>query len=300
MNPKPNIWSDFCIEIDFSKESRNPSRVFKAMSALIEAFQSVDRSLADSIDSRIEPVLLLEDIGVGSIKSWLKQIIEATDDESLYSGNFKQTLGRYLVRAKYLIVSFLENKTEITNAEELAVLESQLETGASEVISRLNFYQGLVSRHKLLNDIRQISTALELLDKEQDKAILRTRDGDTTFNLTFHIAPETIDALLTSEAIKSTSVMIVKIKKPEFLTNAQWDFKHDVVFSAPILDADWLTRFQAGQIPLRPGDALRATVQTEVHYGFDREVIDKHYSVLQILEVIPRLEPHQPKLPLSQ
>jgi hypothetical protein len=66
-----NLKADFCIEIDYKKDSENPSRVFEAMTALIKSFQSFDEDLIKSIDNKIEPVLLLEDIEIGSLKTWL-------------------------------------------------------------------------------------------------------------------------------------------------------------------------------------------------------------------------------------
>ncbi len=43
------------------------------MAALIEFFQSLDETLIESIDSKIEPVLLLEAVKTSSINAWLNQ-----------------------------------------------------------------------------------------------------------------------------------------------------------------------------------------------------------------------------------
>ncbi len=67
----------------------------------------------------------------------------------------------------------------------------------------------------------------------------------TDFNLSLHIAPETIEDLITSESIQSLSEMILKVKKPDFLGTSQWEFRHDNrTIIAKILDDDWLKRFQ--------------------------------------------------------
>ncbi len=54
--------SDFCITIDYEKGFGSPSRVFRAMSDLIDALQETDRNLIRSIDGKLEPLLLLEDV----------------------------------------------------------------------------------------------------------------------------------------------------------------------------------------------------------------------------------------------
>ncbi len=62
MKNQNSITADFCIEIDFKKDSESPTRVFRTMSDLIDAFHAFDIDLVKSIDSKIEPVMMLEDI----------------------------------------------------------------------------------------------------------------------------------------------------------------------------------------------------------------------------------------------
>ena len=107
--------ADFCIEVSFQKESENPSRVFRSTYELIETCQFIDNSLVNVVDSNIEPILLLEDVESGSIKVWLKSLLKAIPDDSLYNIDWKPIIGQYLVRAKYYIIHFLEGKTQITN-----------------------------------------------------------------------------------------------------------------------------------------------------------------------------------------
>ena len=62
---------DFCLEIDFERGSGDPKRVFRAMGELIEAYQELDVHLAHSIDVRLEPALVLQEVEAGSLRSWL-------------------------------------------------------------------------------------------------------------------------------------------------------------------------------------------------------------------------------------
>ncbi len=75
MSPRP-AEADFGIEINFQPGSDAPARVFKAMTALIETFESIDRELVNSV-AKIQPVLLLEDIEAGSVKTWLRTQLES-------------------------------------------------------------------------------------------------------------------------------------------------------------------------------------------------------------------------------
>jgi hypothetical protein len=280
--------SDFCIEIDYAKNSPNPSRVFRAMSDLIEALQSVDSTLAESLAIRLEPVLLLEDIEAGSIKAWLAQKIENVDDDALKSGDYKKVIGSYLVKGKYAVVDFLNKKTEIKSGTDIEPLEKELLSLAerTDIKQLLPIYQP-VSRQKLLNDVNKISSALEPLT-DSDKVSFIDADGRKTgFNLTLSIAPETIDELLTREAITYRADMILKVKRPDFLGDSKWEFRYDrKPFIAKVADQEWLFRYRNSEIPLNPGDALKAHVETTVRYGHEGDVVSIQHTILRIIEII--------------
>ncbi len=105
------IKADFCIVIDYKKDSENPSRVFEAMASLIKAFQDFDKDLIKTFDNKIETVLLLEDIEISSLKTWLANVLRGVPDEAVKDLNWKKAVGHYLVKAKYIVVKLLELAT---------------------------------------------------------------------------------------------------------------------------------------------------------------------------------------------
>ncbi|MEO0556751.1 MAG: hypothetical protein AAF170_01075, partial [Bacteroidota bacterium] len=89
--------ADFYVEIKFEKDTVDPGRVFRAMAGLIESFEEMDKALIASIDSSIEPVLLLEDVETSSLRAWLAQRLKSVDDDGLKELNWKKVVGAYLV-----------------------------------------------------------------------------------------------------------------------------------------------------------------------------------------------------------
>lgn len=278
-----NLVADFCIEIDFKKDSEAPSRVFRAMSDLIEAFHAFDKDLVQSIDPKIEPVLLLEDIETGSIKAWLKYLLlEVVDDEALRKLDWKPAIGKYLVKAKYLVVNFLEYKTEITDRSQVEALEKEFFDLAKETdIKYLPAYTP-VPRLKILQNIERLTKATSELS-QGDRVIYRTRESSSTLNLTFKYVPESIEEILTKEVYDQELKMILKVKKPDYLGESKWEFRHEnKTIPAKILDTHWLIRFQNREIDIRPGDSIRARVQLITKYGHDLNVISVHHNILKV------------------
>lgn len=286
----------FGIEIDFKKGVGDPSRVFRAMSEIIDALHSFDKGLIGTVDTKLEPILLLEDVETGSIRSWLKQALESLDDEALKKGEIKAVVGTYLVKCKYLVINFLGKETQITNAQQIVELETEILIAAEETgIKQIPAYVP-PSRQKLLQGIERISEALVPLLPE-DKAVYLSSQGNAEFNLAFHITPEEIEDLITSEIIETPTTMIMKVKKPDFLGESKWDFKYDNrIIEVKMTDEEWVTDYQAGNVPINPGDAIKADVTVKVRYGLDREILSTLYTVQKVREVIHRKELNQDRL----
>jgi hypothetical protein len=254
---------DFGLEIDFDKNSSDPARVFRAMSGLIDSLQQLDRSLVGAIDVSIEPILMLEDIEAGSLKTWLREAIISADDQALKSGEWKKVVGHYLVKTKYIVLRFLESREKLSSREDITRLQQEIMTAAEETeIRRIPLYSP-VPTSKLLGSIQSVNEALGQLG-EKDKAKFISADGDANLNLTLHFSISEMEELLTSEVITNDSPMILKVKKPDYLGDSRWEFVFERAIEAKILDLNWLDQFQNRDVDVRPGDALRALVRTEI------------------------------------
>ncbi len=291
-----DYYIDFCLEIRFQKYSKNPSRVFRATSSLIEAFQELDVALAHSIDVKIKPILLLQDIESGSIRTWLRTILTSIDSEALKELSWKKIVGSYLVKGKEKIVNWLSDKKTISDRREIESLQQEIYQLAEQTEVRHVPAYARISSYRLLTDLEKISTSLSVLDKD-DEASYITSNGTFPFNLSFKIASEAVEELGTKEIIANTAKMILQVKKPDFLGESMWDFKHQGrIIQAKIVDLDWLHGFHAREFIIAPGDSIRVMVSMETKYGYDNDVVATHYLTTEVLELLPLNGDHQGEL----
>ena len=81
--------------------------------------------------------------------------------------------------------------------------------------------------------------------------------------------------------------MILAVKRPDYLGDTKWDLRHGKrSISAKIEDTAWLRRFQAREVDVRPGDALRCEVKIEHLYGHDNELLTERYTIVRVVEVL--------------
>ncbi len=143
-------------------------------------------------------------------------------------------------------------------------------------------------------DINSVRHSLAILEAD-DYATFESEEGISRFNKEMKISAEIIQDYLTREKIVSTGEKIFKVKKPDYLGFSMWAFKYQrKSIDVKISDEKWLNAFQKKRdVQVLPGDSVRAIVREEVSYGFNNEVIQSHYEIIEVLEVLPSPVPEQ-------
>lgn len=282
--PPPPAAADFAFLIDFRKGEGSASRVFAATHDFIQACEALDAELVRSIDASIEAVMMLEDIEVGSIKTWLRSALTSVDDDALKSLDWKQAVGAYLVKAKYAVIRWTE--TEDAPAR-LADLRRDIQRIAAETDVRHLPDYAPPSPTALINAMRGIQKTKDHLIPG-DRATMITPAGEVEMNLTLRWSIDDIEALAVARTLQQPAAeMILAVKKPDYLGNSRWDLRHGRrTVQAKVEDEGWLRQFQQRSIDVRPGDALRCIVRLELLYGHDNELLQERYTITDVIEVM--------------
>jgi hypothetical protein len=275
----------FVLKIDYEKDTPRPSRVFRAMSELIEGFQSLDSNLVQAFPVKVSPVLLLEDIQVGSLRTVIKNVLNGIEDEAIKNLEWKKMIGGFLVQGKHAVLQWIERREQIESRkalEELAQKIQQLAEGTK--VLHLPHYSP-PPLPLLIKDLAMIGEATSHLGPN-DVATYES-DGITSgFNKKFHVDAEFAEELLTDETISNRSEVLLRVKKPDYLGESMWEFVHaGHVIRARIEDHDWLVQFQFQRIEVLPGDALRVQLETTTHHGSDGSEIMTYYRILKVTGV---------------
>ena len=284
--------AEYAFEIDFVRGVGSASRVFAAIQEFIRTCEKLDRELVASIDSNIETVMVLEDIEAGSIKTWFKTMLQAADDQALKELDWKPQVGKYLVRAKYAILRW----TETEGPRDLGQLGRDIANIARETDVRHLPDYAAPTPAALIEATGGIQRLKEQL-LDGDRAFFSDAEGEQAeFNLSVRIDMDELQSMAIKETLSfPIAPMILAVKRPDYLGESKWDFRHGrKAISATIEDKDWLRRFQARRVDVRPGDALRADVRIEHLYGHDNELLAERYTIVTVggvLTVTPDPEP---------
>ena len=281
---------DFLLTINFPPHVKNPQRIFSTASECIGALQACDRMLLKSFPTEIHPVFVLEQVETGSLKMWLKQFLEAVDDDALKNVDWNPAVGKYLVKGKYYLLKELEGKKGLPSKKELQEISNGLHELAKETDAlRLPAYSR-VTEVDIAEHARIISAVLKTLDPGESISF-DGDDGEAVIDAEFSVTDEDINNLLVDQTLENTSELIIMVRKPDFLGETKWDFRFNRRnLSVSIIDKDWLSQFQAGEIDIRPGDALRVRMKETVSYDSTGEVVDEQREIIQVIDVIRKKE----------
>jgi hypothetical protein len=277
--------TSFAIKIDFNKEIESPSVVLATLSTLVDVFQSLDRALVKTIPVDLEPIVLLEDLEYSSIKLWLKNIFKKNFEQESIEFD-AENLSEYLNESRFALVNFAEKTTTITDDP-----FDKIQKEIYEILSKTNPTRNMpvyneLPKKAIINTLQGFQKAIEPL-KEEDKVTLITSQGEeASLRFSFDFSPENLEELLTSETIENVNVLILKIKKPDYLGSSQWEFKGDNVFPAKISDMEWIQRFHEREFSLGPGDSIKAEVKTITKYDWNKNVISSKQEIIKVIEVI--------------
>lgn len=284
------------IRVSFERGVGDPTRVFRTMTGLIESAQALDAHLALSIGASVRTSLVLQDVEATSLKAKLRTVVEALPDEALKAGEVKKVIGHFLVAAKHKILDWCGDRTEITTLEEVKQLQHDVHKLAEASDVKLLPAYAPLEIPTLLADITAVHQALSYL-AANDEATLSSSEGQSTYNAAFEVSQAMVQELVTREKIASKGERIVKVKKPDYLGTSKWEFKYSGhAIEAKMLHKEWLQRFQTNQVSLNPGDSLRVILSEEVSYGYDSEIVQTDYEVVEVLDVLPGLRAIQSPL----
>lgn len=277
--------ADFSFTIDFEKGAGDPRRVFDAASALVDAFELMDEALVPVVDAKIKTVMVLEDVEAGSLKVWLKNVLDRVPDEAIKDFEWKKAVGHYLLKAKYVLLKFCDDENTGGRAALDAIREKLRELGRETDVRHLPDYAP-IHEGRLIASLDQLQEAKRTLGPN-DRLMVETDDKTYEVDLTKTWTPSEAIVPMDTTETHSDGEMFLTVRKPDMLGEAMWQFAHGKSnLSAPIHDEPWLQDYHDRKIPILPGDALKCQVRFTFTYDEKGVLIEQKTEIIKVLEVI--------------
>jgi hypothetical protein len=279
--------SDFGVTIDFAKGKSDPVKVFDALAQMLEGLRTFDDAIIGSIDPHLETTMVLQEVEANSITAWVRNRLRQVDDDALKEFDWKQQVGAYAVKAKYIALDYLDKKAAENENARLEQLRDDLMKIAQDASLRHPPLPATIDLKALATPLDQIQDAKKLLSK-RDRVIVKSEGRHHELNLEVTKRPSDF---IPTEKIESeasgTMPMTLLVRRPDYLGDTMWEFRHgrDAV-NARIMDEEWLERFRSGAEVIVPGCALDCLVSYSYGYNASGELKTAKHDVVSVRKII--------------
>lgn len=284
--------SDIQFTIDFHEGHGSAARVFDIASGIVRAFEDLDRVLTSTVDSHISTDLIIEDVEKSSLKVWLRNVLQSSDDQAIKELNWKKLVGKYLLDAKYIALEWLDQSIAADGTVPIEDLTEKIRTLAERTdVRHLPDYPPL-NRARLAQPLDAIQRTKAKFE-EGERLTITLGSSEYTVDLKSRWLPsEHLPEAQSEQELSNDIDMVLVIRKPDFLGNSQWQFRHGKAsLSAPIHDEEWVDEFRRGVHPIKPGDALRVRVRFEYSYNMNGDLEDQKVSIIKVYSIIQSAPP---------
>lgn len=283
---KKEIVNKFEIKLEFNKDTEEPSRLFRSFADLIDSIKELDTTIAKTINSSVSSKIYLDDIEKGSLIGKLYNHLVINDDNKLDDNKVQEeTIIDFIENSRSKSIEFIESgKSEVNDLKELAKNIDQL-AEQKGIKDSFNYAEpNILDLAKNLNEINEAVSKLnddeKFIIKDSKNDIEEISKGTEKINL------EDVENALTTEEIKSESIAFYKIKRPDFLGDSQWEFKHgNKTLKVKILHEEWLEDFKKGKVIVVPGDSLKVKIKQNFKYNKNGYLISEKTEIIEVLEI---------------
>jgi len=272
------------VRLTYQQGALKPSRIFSSMAQMIESINKTDEILGKTINCKISTDQILDEIQTGSIIAKIRELIEV-DETAFCIPSTKEKIESFFNKSKAEVVKTLANKKKLENPDDILQLSKKIESIAKEenLIDVLGYSSP--NTFELAKNLQEISESTsELYEGECIEYYSDGGNGDKIqLQPQTEVFIETIKESLVEQTIKSERKIILKIKKPDYLGESRWEFRHDktVVF-AKITDETWMDKFHKKNITLGPGDALDVIMITVDQYDKNGNLLISQHTIEKI------------------
>ena len=237
-------YDEFHLKLDFQRGSPDPSRVFRGMAEYIDAFRLFDSNLVAPFQLGISTHQEIADIEASSIKAIIRRVLNCLDEEALKEGNWNKLLGHFLHKSKHSILTWCNDKKEITDLKEIEEKAAEITFLAEATdLRHIPAYTKFTSKTLVLS-VQAFIQAGQILNEKE--SIVYGCSGQDIPVRTAEVFPkELIEEVITPTERTERFQAIVVIKKPDYLGESKWQFKMDGrSIYAHILDQEWIKSFR--------------------------------------------------------
>lgn len=283
--------ADVLVEVSAKPEAEAAREVVMTQPVL-EAVQASYRALGGPGSLHFETVAVLEQVDKRRVRLWLR----ARSEEGGSDGTLDSALLTFLARGTLTILSWLNESKTL----ELGDLHRALRVLVEGTLPPARVDSARAGSADLMKAVAAWREAMKSL-RQASAARVTMPHGSAELDLSKEL-PDAAEAVPDRTIESAASERILIVEQPDYRSTGQWQLRHgQTQIAASCERGTLLDRFYTRDLDIRPGDALRCRLRSEVSYGPDHELLAETFTIVELIEVLtPSAAPIDAPLPVQQ
>lgn len=286
------IEHEYEIKLDFEPGNNNPENLYKAMISAFKYLQESDDILSRTLSKENKVTMSLMSIKEGSLRNFIRTRTECPEQElQTNDQDLEQRVKKYFMEGKKAITQGLLAMDQITDEKQLQNIITSIKQAAidANVISEPFYTLPSVEEIKDLAIVAEESAN----SLDSNSKITYIEEGQKPIELPkkLSVSKELLSDVDERKTVNSERMIVLKVKKPDFLGDSRWEMKHGSHrIVCKITDDKWIDKFKNKEVLVFPGDSLECRVILIEEYNVKGDLIKTEYIIMEVINVIQGTE----------
>lgn len=266
------VEGEVALTVDYAAGRASAIAVLSGATEMIAALDALDRALLSSVDTRLEPVSILNDVQHSSLKILLARALKSVPDDDLGRLDWKQWVGRLLVKGKHRLLQRLD-----ADAPTIAAVIEELKPDYAAAPGLAGYMPPTVgAAQQALKQVRQARALLA-----HSAVTIQTELGTVRLPDSPAEPPQTEPVV--AERVVNRGREWLKVRYPDMLGTAQWTvLRGGRNVRVTMLHQEWLDAFHRREVQLMPGDALDCDYEETIEYDDAQNEIGRSLAIIRV------------------
>jgi len=266
------VEGEVALTVDYAAGRASAIAVLSGATEMIAAIDALDRALLSSVNTSLEPVSILNDVQHSSLKILLARALKSVPDDDLARLDWKEWLGRLLVKGKHMLLQHMD-----ADAPTIAAVIEELKPDYAAAPGLVGYTPPTVTQAQ--QALKQVRRARALLT--DSTVTIQTELGSVRLPDLPTEPPEAEPVV--AERVVNRGREWLKVRFPDMLGTAQWTvLRGGRNVRVAVLHQEWLDRYHRREVQLMPGDVLDCDYEETVEYDANQNEIGRSLAIIRV------------------
>jgi len=266
------VEGEVALTVDYAAGRASAIAVLSGATEMIAAIDALDRALLSSVNTSLEPVSILNDVQHSSLKILLARALKSVPDDDLARLDWKEWLGRLLVKGKHMLLQHMD-----ADAPTIAAVIEELKPDYAAAPGLVGYTPPTVTQAQ--QALKQVRRARALLT--DSTVTIQTELGSVRLPDLPAESPEAEPVV--AERVVNRGREWLKVRFPDMLGTAQWTvLRGGRNVRVAVLHQEWLDRYHRRGVQLMPGDVLDCDYEETVEYDANQNEIGRSLAIIRV------------------